>query len=83
MVEDLMKVLKEEVEGRGKLGPGWEMLLLLGSEEEMREYLSVLSRSEGRDMCIRGALGIVGGGDDDVYVDEDEALLWNVSEFWM
>ena len=59
----LLKGLKEEVEGRGKLGPGSEMLLLLlGSEEEMREYLSVLSKSEGRGMCIREVLGIVGGG---------------------
>ena len=32
----------------------------------MREYLSVLSKSEGREMCIRGVLGIVGGGVDDV-----------------
>ena len=60
-----MKGLKEEVEGRGKLGPGSEiLLLLLGSEEEMREYLSVLSKSEGRGMCIREVLGIVGGVDD-------------------
>ena len=68
MVGDFMKGLKEEVEGRGKLGPGWEMLVLLGSDEEMREYLSVLSISEGREMCIREVLGIVGGVDDAVYV---------------
>ena len=77
-----MKGLKEDVDGRGKLGPGWVMLLLLGSEEDMREYLSVLSISEGREMCIRGALGIVGGGDDAVYVDEEEALLWSFKELW-
>ena len=68
MAGDFMKGLKEEVEGRGKLGPGWEMLLLLGSEEEMREYLSVLSKSEGREMCMREVLGIVGGVYDAVYV---------------
>ena len=56
--------------------------MLLGSEEDMREYLSVLSRSEGRGMCIRGALGIVGGGNDAVYVDEDETFWWSLKGLW-
>lgn len=85
-----MKGLKEEeeVEGRGKLWPGWLLLLLflfllsllvLRSEEEMREYLSVLSksRSEGRGMCIREVLGIVlvGGVDDACLCDQEEAFF--------
>ena len=80
MADDLVKGLREEEEGRGKVGVVYElwlmlllMLLLLGSEEEeMRAYLSVLSLSllltEGRGMCIRGVFGIVGGVDDIIVV---------------
>ena len=70
---DFMKGLKEEVEGRGgRLGPRWMELLL--DSEDMRAYLSVLSGLDGRGMCMRGALGIVGviGVDDAADVEGEK-----------